>query len=113
MESYQPDPTVRDRAQVFADQAYQQMTQPDRPDYTGRFAFFLQLLGQTYANLGHCDRAAELYRRAIAFAEESHYIQVQAKAKTGLGQLARDQGDPQTAIAHLSTAIDRLQDLGA
>ena len=73
----------------------------------------MQLLGQTYANSGQYQRAEALYGQAIAFAETSHYLQVQAKALVGLGELARQQQDWAGAIAPLQTALGLFEDLGA
>lgn len=100
-------------AQTLADQAYLTITDNSRPEYTGRFAFFIQLLAQTYTHLRQAERATELYNRAIAFAEASHYIQVKARALIGLGQLSRQQRQEAQAIDYIHQALTLLQDLGA
>jgi len=107
------DQSPRALAHTLAEQAYREIADTDRSEYTGRFAFFIQLLAQTYTNLGDRDRATELYERAIAFAEESHYVQVKAKALVGWGQLLRQQGDSNRAIQNLISALELLEDLGA
>jgi tetratricopeptide (TPR) repeat protein len=106
-------PHLREFAVTLADQAYREIADAARPEYTGRFAFFIQLLAQTYTTLGNGERATKLYKRAIAFAEESHYIQVKAKALIGWGQLLRQQGDLDPAIQNLTLALALLEDLGA
>ncbi|HEY9887088.1 MAG TPA: hypothetical protein V6D02_01730, partial [Candidatus Obscuribacterales bacterium] len=102
-----------DQAQTLAAQAYGAIADTTRPEYTGRFAFFIQLLAQTYTNLGDEPRATELYERAIAFAEESHYTQVKAKALVGLGRLYRQQDQPEAAQTVLLAAVALLEALGA
>jgi tetratricopeptide (TPR) repeat protein len=100
-------------AETLAEAAYRKIADTSRPEYTGRFAFFIQLLAQTYTNLGDDDRAIELFERAIAFAEASHYIQVKAKALIGLGKLSRQAGQLDSAIQSLQQALDLFDDLGA
>ncbi|MEM9768814.1 MAG: ATP-binding protein [Cyanobacteria bacterium P01_D01_bin.71] len=103
----------RDLAMTLAEQAYQAIADISRPEYTGRFAFFIQLLAQTYTNLGNAERATELYERAIAFAEASHYVQVKAKALVGWGQLLRQHHQTELALEKITIALDLLEDLGA
>jgi len=100
-------------AETLAARAYRAIADTSRPEYTGRFAFFIQLLAQTYTHLGAGDRATELYERAIAFAEESHYIQVKAKALVGWGHLLRRQSATAAAIQQIEQALPLLDDLGA
>lgn len=108
-------------AAVLAERMFAAVLQDQRPEYRGRFAYFIQLLGQTFSNLsdvpgdpyGHRSRAADLYHRAIRFAEQSHYIQVKARALSGLGELDRQQGQWAIALGHHHQAIDLLQDIGA
>ncbi|MEM1280353.1 MAG: NB-ARC domain-containing protein [Cyanobacteria bacterium P01_H01_bin.152] len=100
-------------ATALAEQAYREIADTSRPEYTGRFAFFIQLLAQTYTNLGNAERATELYERAIAFATESHYVQVKAKALLGWGQLLRQFDDLDLARQNIHTALELFEDLGA
>ena len=81
--------------------------------YSGRFAFFLQLLGTVYKNLGEGERAAELYLKSIRYAEESHYIQVKAKALSGLAELDRLQGRFESALGRHEEAISLLDGITA
>ncbi|MGF1460850.1 MAG: tetratricopeptide repeat protein [Leptolyngbyaceae cyanobacterium] len=108
-----PDQSLSTLAETLAEQAYRGIADTTRPEYTGRFAFFIQLLAQTYTNLGNTPRATELYERAIAFAEESHYVQVKAKALLGWGVLLRGQGQPESAISHMTTALQLFEEMGA
>ena len=85
----------------------------DPATYSGRFAFFLQLLGMVYTNLGELEAATELYRKAIRYAEEGHYIQVKGKAVNGLAQLDRMQGRFELAIDKHKEAIALLESITA
>ena len=82
-------------------------------DQHGRSAYFLQLLGQAFDNLGESERAHVLYKKAIDFAEAGHYIQVKAKALTGLAVLRRRQGDYDAALAFHTQAVDLCEAIGA
>ncbi|MBE7381890.1 MAG: NB-ARC domain-containing protein [Leptolyngbya sp. SIO1E4] len=113
LSAYAPHQSPQALATTLAEQAYCTIADISRPEYTGRFAFFIQLLAQTYANLGNAERASELSQRAIALAEESHYVQVKAKALVGLGALARQQGIELQAIEVCKTALTLLEELGA
>ncbi|MEO0705017.1 MAG: NB-ARC domain-containing protein [Cyanobacteria bacterium J06649_5] len=88
-------------------------------DEHGRYAYFLQLLGQTYSTLGEqkqgdeLTKAQRLYERAIASAEAGHYIQVKAKALTGMAVLQRLNGNDAGAIALHTQAVDLCKTIGA
>ena len=101
------------KARHLAARAYDLLAQDVPLESAGRFAFFIQLLGQTYANLGDDDRAAALYQRAIAFAQASHYGQVEAQAQVGLGILACRRQQGAVALTAVTEAIARLSDLEA
>jgi tetratricopeptide (TPR) repeat protein len=85
----------------------------DREKLTGSSAYFLQILGQTYSNLGDSDRARELYYQTLDFCQTGNYLQIQAKTLTGLGEIDRLQGELNTAKEHHLHAIDILDRLGA
>jgi len=70
-------------------------------------------LGLAYKNLLETEKAFQMYQLAIAYAEESHYIQVKAKALYSLAELYRIQGEFETALAHHSEAIELLDKIGA
>lgn len=80
---------------------------------TGRFAYFLQLLGQTLINLQEYEQAVELLHKAIAVSQSSHYIQIKAKATTSLGIIARAQNNLESAISYHLDAIACLENIGA
>lgn len=80
---------------------------------TGRFAYFMQILGQTYVNLGQFEPATALFHQALTAAEESHYRQVQAKTLNGLAEINRQQANFDLACQHHEAAIDLLDQIGA
>jgi tetratricopeptide (TPR) repeat protein len=86
----------------------------ERPlENRGSAAYFIQLLGQTYVNLGRFEIAQTLFEKALSFSESSHYTQVQGQSLTGLAIMQRQQGALPTAIATLHQAIHLLENLGA
>jgi tetratricopeptide (TPR) repeat protein len=104
-------PQQQAQARCHAERVEQAIAAHQAP--TGRFAFFIQMLGQIYSNLGDAERATQYYQRAIAFAQSGQYLQVEAKAQVGLGELARQRQDWATAHQHHTTALQHLQALGA
>lgn len=79
----------------------------------GRFAYFMQILGQTYINLGQCDRAISLLQKALEFAKSGHYKQVEGRILTGMAEIYRLRGDFQQANACHASAADLLEQIGA
>lgn len=75
--------------------------------------YSLLFLGLTYKNLECNKKSFEMYHRAIDYAEESHYTQVQAKALSGMAELYREQSDFTTALSHHSESIELLDKIGA
>ena len=76
--------------------------------------YSLLFMGLTYKNLGNIDRSFTEYEKATAYAKQSNYTQVKAKALTGLGELYRLQREYQKAIDeyHLKS-IEILDKIGA
>ena len=103
------------QARALADTLYDAicLSQSEAEAYTGRFAYFIQILGQTYANLTQFDRAQDLYNRAIAFAEASHYLQVKARALSGLAEICRYRKDYTQALQWHQDSIHLLDQIGA
>jgi tetratricopeptide (TPR) repeat protein len=102
-----------ERAKALADRCYEGFLQAQSHEKTGRFAYFIQLLAQTYNNIGEGEKALGLYGVAIAFAESGHYLQVQARALTGLAELHRKRGDLATALALHRQSLTLLEQIGA
>jgi tetratricopeptide (TPR) repeat protein len=80
---------------------------------TGSSAYFMQIIGQTYTNLGKFDRAATIYQQTLAFCESGNYLQIQGRTLNGLAQLHRHQGDLALARETHERSIDILDNLGA
>ncbi|MEO0349039.1 MAG: AAA family ATPase [Cyanobacteria bacterium P01_A01_bin.15] len=80
---------------------------------SGRLAYFIQLLGQTYGQLGETGQAATLYQQALNFAEAGHYLQVKAKALTGLAIVARQHHQIKAALAYHTQSIQLFNTIGA
>ena len=76
-------------------------------------SYGLLFLGMTYKNLGDINKASELYRQAIYYAEETHYTQVKAKALTGLAELDREKEEFETALSYHSESVEILNRIGA
>ncbi|WP_392482867.1 tetratricopeptide repeat protein [Nostoc sp. C110] len=104
---------LRDASFALADVVYQNITNEKLVEQTGRFVYFMQILGQTYVNLGEFDQANEILNQALTFAEESHYMQVKAKTLNGLAEVNRQQTDFELALAHHREAIELLDKIGA
>lgn len=80
---------------------------------TGRFAYFIQILGQTLINLQQYEQAQSILHKAIAFSQSSHYLQIQAKALTGLGIIQRKNNNASQAHSYHQKAIKLLESIGA
>jgi tetratricopeptide (TPR) repeat protein len=93
----------------LANLAYQNLPTKQLP----RFAYFLQLLGQTYINLQQFERAGELFQQALQFAEAGHYQQIKARTFMGLAEIDRQQGQTDRAILRYQEAIELLTAIGA
>jgi tetratricopeptide (TPR) repeat protein len=85
----------------------------DRQKLTGSSAFFLQIIGQTYTNLGEYDLARSIYQQTLTFCETGNYLQIQGRTLTGLAQLDRLQANLLTAQTQHLQAIDMLDRIGA
>jgi tetratricopeptide (TPR) repeat protein len=102
-----------DAAYSLAETAYRSILTQKMIEQTGRFAYFIQILGQTYTNLGEFERAQSMYDRALTFAEASHYTQVKAKTLNGLAELRCRQQDLDAALSYHQQAIALLETIGA
>lgn len=82
---------LKQEAAASADLVYNAILKNELFEHVGRFAYFMQVLSQTYVNLGEIEKALQMCWRAIAFSEESHYMQVKGKALTSLAEIERSQ----------------------
>jgi tetratricopeptide (TPR) repeat protein len=96
-------------AMNLADSAYQNLPTTNLP----RFAYFLQLLGQTYIELQQFDRSNELFQQALQFAEAGHYQQIKARTLMGLAETHKRQGQTEQAVVRYQESIDLLENIGA
>ena len=80
---------------------------------TGRFSYFLQILGQTSIELGEDGSAQNILEKAIAFCQESQYIQIKAKALTCLAIIQRNAHNFTAAQKYHTAAIQQLEKIGA
>ncbi|BAY09416.1 NB-ARC domain-containing protein [Calothrix sp. NIES-2098] len=101
-----------DAAHELANAAYEHLKNEQSIE-TGSFAYFMQILGQTYVNLGDLSKANQIFHQVLNFAEASHYMQVKAKTLNGLAEIYRQQADYQLALAHHTEAIELLDKIGA
>ena len=105
--SYQGQP---DAAQTLADSVIEQVRGRGQ---SGRHAFFVQLLGHTYLNLGDLATADALFKAAIQAAAAGHYLQIRANTLLGLGRLKKHQGNLAGAVEDCQGAIVLLDEVGA
>lgn len=103
---------LREESLALADVIYHIITE-QLPEHTGRFAYFIQILGQTYTNLAQFEKANQMYHKALLFAQESHYTQVEAKTLNGLAEIHRHQAEFGLAINNHLEAIELLDKIGA
>ncbi|WP_413200774.1 tetratricopeptide repeat protein [Nostoc piscinale] len=101
-----------DVADELANAAYENIAN-EKLLKTGRFAYFIQILGQTYLNLGNLSQANQIFQQALTFAEAGHYMQVKAKTLNSLAEINRQQTDYQLALVHHTEAIELLEQIGA
>ncbi|MBD2437320.1 tetratricopeptide repeat protein [Nostoc sp. FACHB-110] len=104
---------LNEAAFSLANVAYKNIIAENLGAHTGRFAYFIQLLGQTYINLGEFIKAKEMFSKALHFAEVSHYLQVKAKTLNGLAEIYRQQAEFELAIVNHAEAIEILDNIGA
>jgi tetratricopeptide (TPR) repeat protein len=86
---------------------------PQPEQQGGQFAYFTQILGQTYINLGQLHPAISLLETALTFAETGHYQQIQARILTSMAAIHRHWHNFEHAIACHTQSIDLLERIGA
>jgi hypothetical protein len=109
-QSYQGSAT---EATALADSIYASLAKKSLVEQRGKFAYFIQILGQTYVNLGNFERATHLFHDALTFAEVAHYTQIKAKTLNGLAEIHRQQAQFETALTYHAEAIALLDKIGA
>ncbi len=81
--------------------------------YTGRFAYFMQMIGQTYVNLENYYRALQVLEITLTFAEESDYQQIKGKTFLSLGEIYRQQNKIKQAISYQLEALKIFTEIDA
>ena len=100
-----------EQAQIIASKYLHKFTQQSQQ--SGRLAYFIQLLGQTYEQLGNIEQAEALYQQALHFAEAGHYLQVKDKSLTGLANIARQRQQMAVALNYHTQSIDLFKSIEA
>ncbi|MGB7416759.1 MAG: tetratricopeptide repeat protein [Thermosynechococcaceae cyanobacterium] len=95
-------------ARSLADAAYEQIAQG-----TGRSAYFMQILGQTYVNIERFEKARHIFKQVLTHLESSSYSQIQAKTLLGLGDINRRESELTAALQQQQQALELLQTIGA
>ena len=98
----------------IANKFYQLIVNQKNRDYnTGRFAYFLQILGQIFVNLDDNNKAEEIFHIAIAFSQASCYTQIKAKCLMGLAAVYRNRNQLTKSCCLHEEAINLLDKIGA
>ena len=106
--------TIPKRSNPIVSKLYRSIVQLEDKTYnTGRFAYFMQILGQIYFNYQQLEPAQIIWGRAIAFAKEGHYTQIEAKSSIGLGNIERQRNNFSRADDYHQQAISALDKIGA
>ena len=104
---------LQKESSALAEAIYQSLLAEQLTEQTGRFTYFIQILGQTYVNLGDFAKASELFHKALTFAEAGFYTQTKAKILNGLAEIHRQQKAFEIALSQQLTAIDLLEKISA
>ncbi|MDJ0650175.1 MAG: NB-ARC domain-containing protein [Xenococcaceae cyanobacterium MO_188.B19] len=98
----------------IANKFYQLIVDKKNSQYnTGRFAYFLQILGQIFVNLNDNNKAKEIFNIAIAFSQASYYTQIKAKCLMGLATVYRNRNQLTKSSSLHQEAINLLDKIGA
>ena len=93
---------------------YRLIVDLEDPTYnTGRFAYFMQMLGQILFNYRQIEPARIMWEKAIAFSQSSHYTQIEAKSLLGWGKIARQAANFEQANLYHQQAVEQLTKITA
>lgn len=105
---------MSDLSQSIVTRLYRLIVDLEDPAYnTGRFAYFMQILGQIFFNYQQIEPAKIMWGKAIAFSQSSHYTQIEAKSLIGLGNVERHVGQIEQAKIYHQQATKLLDKIGA
>lgn len=101
-------------ADPTASRLYRQIIELEDPTYnTGRFAYFIQMLGQIFCNQQQIEFARKMWQRAIAFSQSSHYTQIKANSFIGLGKIESLNNNFIQANIYHQQAVELLEKIAA
>ena len=95
----------------FATQVFQELDLSDKTSWSSGYRWLF--LGRAYMNLSNLEKSFEMYKNALSYSEESHYLQVKANSLSGLATIKRMQNDWEQAISYHHESIDILKLIGA
>ena len=105
---------VKNTSNPTVSRLYRLIIDLEDPAYnTGRFTYFMQILGQIYFNQQQIEPAQKIWQRAIAFSQSSHYTQIKAKSLSGLGQIERFTDNYIQADIYHQQAVELLEKIAA
>ena len=99
------------RATKFAQQVEANFSKTKMGPWGKGYSLFF--LGQTYKNIGKSEKAFIMYEKAIQVADESHYLQVKAKALYGIAELYREQRNFDLSVSQNLLSIQILDEVGS
>lgn len=106
--------STTDTIDPAVDRLYRAIVEVEDKAYnTGRFAYFIQILGQILFNHRQLEPARIIWQRAIAFSQSSHYLQIKAKSLIGLGKIERQAAKFDLAIDYHQQAVFLLEKIAA
>ena len=106
--------TVSSKPKTIVTRLYRLIVDLEDKTYnTGRFAYFMQMLGQILFNQRKIELAKIMWSKAIVFSIESHYTQIEAKSLIGLGNIERYCTNFNQANIYHQQAIESLEKIGA
>jgi tetratricopeptide (TPR) repeat protein len=103
----------KEKAINLAESMYNRISFDTTNKYTGRFAYFLQVLGRAFLNLENLELAEVLLEKTIAFSQASNYLQIEAKTLTSLAIASRQKQNYQLARRQHLEAIEISHKIGA
>jgi len=100
----------KDKSLLLAEIAYVDLDNTPFTSWSRGYSFLV--LGLTYKNLEKIEKSFEMYNKAIEYARESQYTQVEGKAFIGLAELYRIQDNFEEALFNHCKSIELLDEIG-
>ncbi|MEM8827771.1 MAG: tetratricopeptide repeat protein, partial [Cyanobacteria bacterium P01_G01_bin.19] len=103
-----------DSSNAIVEHLYHQIIELENEAYnTGRFAYFMQILGQILFNYQRIASAKAVWQKTILFSQEGNFTQIKAKSLTGLGNVERHRNNLEEAEYYHHQAIESLEKIDA